>query len=94
MNTSKIHLGSSFLNKFVENVKEYTEERAEENQEMKKAAFWAWTAAIFLHGLDQSICGEIVRDYHKSYTNKKSISSENLGCDRRNEINSNKKETY
>ena len=93
MNTSKIQLGSSFFDTFVENMKEYTEERAEENQEMKKAAFWAWTAALFLHGLDQSIWGEIVRDYHKSCTKNNLISSENLAYDRRNETNFDEKET-
>lgn len=72
-NVVRDQLGKHVLDRFIELYPHYREETAAQQTIMKDTAFDAWMAAIFLRGSDQSIYGELVKDYRKDYTNQDAV---------------------
>ena len=66
----KSQLGVTVLDKFMETYPTYSDADADGQAKLKSAAFEAWMAAVFLRGSNQSIYGELMRDYRKDFANQ------------------------
>ena len=65
----KSQLGENVLDTFITSYPKYSTLGTVQQDTMKKEAFEAWMATIFLRGSNQSIYGELMRDYRKDYAN-------------------------
>ena len=63
-------MGVTVLDKFMETYPTYSDADADGQAKLKAAAFEAWMAAVFLRGSNQSIYGELMRDYRKDFANQ------------------------
>ena len=65
----KSQLGENVLDTFMESYPKYTLLSTVQQDAMKKEVFKVWMATMFLRGCNQSIYGELMRDYRKDYAN-------------------------
>ena len=65
----KSQMGDDVLDTFMESYPSYDSLGIDEKKTLKKSGFEAWMAAIFLRGSNQSVYGELMKDYRKDYAN-------------------------
>ena len=67
-NLAKSQLGYGFLDKFMENTKEYQESSSEERETIKYEAFDRMMAVLFIRGSNQGIYGKMTEGFRMQYS--------------------------